>query len=67
MEYQGYLIKAYAPSPMLYNVATAGQGGKIPKMLESLFTSTGIAKAAIDEYLAIKESKNGKASSQSGD
>ena len=63
MEYKNYLIKPYGPSPMLFQVATAGQGGKIPNVLDSLFTSTGIAKETIDAYLAQKELKNGKASS----
>lgn len=62
MEYKGYLIKPYGPSPMLYQVATAGQGGKIPNVLDSLFTSIGIVKETIDAYLVQKESKNGKAS-----
>lgn len=67
MEYKGYLIKADKQSPTLFRVATAGQGGKIPLVLDSLFTSSGLAKAEIDSYLATKESKNGKTRTESGD
>lgn len=62
MEYKNYIIKPSVDSPTLYNVATAGQGGKIPNVLDSLFTSIGIAKDTIDAYLGQKELKNGKAS-----
>jgi len=62
MEYKNYIIKASPDSPSLYSVATAGQGGKIPNILDSLFTSIGIAKDTIDAYLIQKELKNGKAS-----
>jgi len=68
-EYRGYIISPCKKMPTSYNVATQGQGGKIPKILEYLFTSTNIAKEFIDEYLKTrveKESKNGKASSESG-
>jgi hypothetical protein len=68
--YKGYLIKPSKNSPMNYCVVTEGQGGKIPNVLDSLFTSTGLAMAAIDEYLdnkPVKEPKNGKARSESGD
>ena len=62
MNYKGYLIKAYPQSPTLFTVATAGQGGKIPNVLDSLFTSAGIAMSTIDAYLGQKELKNAKAS-----
>jgi len=68
-EYKGYIISPCKKMPTSYGVATIGQGGKIPKVLESLFTSTNIAKYFIDEYLKTKvekEPKNGKASSESG-
>ena len=67
MIYKGYLIKADKQSPMLYKVAVEGQGGKIPTVLDTLFTSAGLAKFEIDAYLAIKESKNGKTRTESGD
>lgn len=69
-EYRGFLIGPYKVTPTSYSVATSGQGGKIPKVLESLFTSTGLAKTAIDDYLLLRESKgikNGKTNSESGD
>lgn len=62
MEYKNYIIKPALDCPSLYVVATVGQGGKIPNILDSLFTSTGIAKDTIDSYLVMKELKNGKAS-----
>ena len=48
--YKGYLIKSDKNFPSLLVVATSGQGGKIPKVLESLFTSVGEAKSVIDSY-----------------
>lgn len=75
IEYRGFLISPYKLVPTAYYVATAGQGGKIPKVLETLFTSTGVAKDSIDNYLLYKlekvinksekEVKNGKTSSES--
>lgn len=66
-EYKGYLIKQCKISPMHYVVVTAGQGGKIPAMLDSIFTSTGLAMRMIDDYLDNKGQKNGKTRSESGD
>ena len=60
--YKGYIIKPYKLMPSSYCVATAGQGGKIPAVLDGLFTSVGIAQDIVDTYLAQKEVKNGKAS-----
>lgn len=65
--YKGYIIKPYKLMPSSYCVATAGQGGKIPAVLDGLFTSVGIAKEIVDKYSEQKEVKNGKASSQSRD
>lgn len=64
-EYKGYLIKPHKLMPSSYCVATAGQGGKIPAVLEGLFTSVGIAKELIDTYTNAKEVKNGKARNES--
>lgn len=61
--YKGYIIKPYKLMPSSYCVATAGQGGKIPAVLDGLFTSVGIAKEIVDKYLEQKEVKNGKAGS----
>lgn len=63
IEYKGYQIKPDSKLPSNYIVVTAGRGGKIPAMLDSLFTTPSIAKETIDIYLAGKE--NGKASSES--
>lgn len=65
--YNGYIIKADKVSPMLYKIALEGQGGKIPVILDSLFTSLGLAKSEIDSYLLNKEVKNGKARTESRD
>ena len=65
IEYQGYQIKPHQTAPSSYCVVTAGRGGKIPAVLEGLFTSVGIAKRVIDAYLSNKEVKNGKTNSQS--
>ncbi len=51
IEYRGYQIKPYKPSPSLYVCATAGRGGKIPDVLGGQFTSTGLVKSLIDQYL----------------
>jgi hypothetical protein len=65
-EYKGYQIKPDAQSPTLFKVVTAGQGGKIPDVLDSLFTSAGLAMREIDNYLVLKEQRNGKASEKGG-
>lgn len=52
MNHKGYTIKPHAPFPSLYVVVTQGQGGSIPKVLESYFTTTTAAIDAIDKYLA---------------
>lgn len=68
--YKGYIIKPAKNSPINFIVATEGQGGKIPNVLDTLFTSEKVAKETIDAYLdtkAAKERKNGKAGSESGD
>lgn len=65
--YKGYIIKPHRQVPTSFCVATAGQGGKIPAVLEGLFTSVGIAKNVIDAYIDTKEVKNGKTNRQSRD
>lgn len=70
MEYRGYIIKPSKSMPTLYQVATAGQGGKIPSVLDGLFTSTGIIKSIIDNYVESKprkEVKNGETRTESRD
>lgn len=55
MSYKGYIIKPHKQFPTSYVCVTEGQGGKIPDVLSGLFTSTGIIKHLIDQYL---EGKN---------
>lgn len=61
-EYKGYLIKSDKDVPNNYVVVTAGQGGKIPDVLSSLYTTRQYAKDAIDLYLSTK--KKGKDNDQ---
>ena len=66
MEYKGYLIKPVAKS---YSVSTAGRGGKIPDLMQGLFTSVGVAIQVIDSYLESKDKKgkqDGEESDKSG-
>lgn len=55
--YRGYQIKPYQPCPTSYLVAVEGKGGGIPSVLNTLFTSRGIAKESIDLYLSKKIDK----------
>lgn len=55
MNYKGYLITATKGLGSAYEIATEGRGGKIPKMMEGLFTSRGSAMQVVDFYLASKE------------
>lgn len=57
-EYKNYLIKPHKLYPTNFVVVTAGQGGKIPDVLSTLFTTRAYAKQAIDLYLSTK--KKGK-------
>lgn len=69
-EHSGYLIKPLQNSPSVFYIVTAGRGGKIPDALNGMYTSTGLAKKAIDKYLATKppkEAVNDKEISKSGD
>lgn len=59
MIYKGYIIKSHPLSPSLLSVAVEGRGGKIPAVLEGLFTSQHYVTQIIDNYL---ETKGGKAS-----
>ena len=56
--YKGYQIKPDKAFPSSLVVATEGQGGKIPTVLEGLFTSYNVAKTSIDNYLEVKVKKN---------
>lgn len=66
IEYRGYQIKPQKDMPSILIVVTSGKGGKIPAVLDSMFTKPEYAKSAIDSYLTSKErTVNGKASSES--
>ena len=54
IEYKGYLIKPDRDVPTCYVVVTAGKGGKIPNVLDGLFTSPVYAKDAIDKYVFLR-------------
>lgn len=64
MNYKGYIIKPLKNMPTIYQVVTEGQGGKVPAVLESLFTTRKIAMETIDAYLETKVKSNGKTSSE---
>jgi hypothetical protein len=53
--YSGYQIKPVKETPTLYHVVTDGKGGKIPNVLDSMFTTRQYAKDAIDSYLESKK------------
>lgn len=57
-EYKGYYVKPHAQYPSSFVIVTQGQGGKIPKVMEGLFTSRGIAMEVIDSYTAPKASES---------
>ena len=68
MNYRGYLITTSERSPMMYTVATEGQGGRIPDVLKGLFTHRTTAIDIIDRYLDTQKGKvNGKTAAKSGD
>lgn len=66
MQYRGYLIKPLGTGPRCYTIATEGRGGKIPAVMEGLFTSTGIATQIIDTYLKSKEGNSKSNDKESG-
>lgn len=67
MNHRGYLISTHPLSPNLYKVATEGQGGKIPNVLDGKFTSPTVAMEHIDNYLdTIKGRTNGKTTAKNG-
>ena len=58
--YKGYIVKSDKNFPSLLTVATAGRGGKIPAVLEGLFTSFGDVKQVIDTYTEGKDADKEK-------
>lgn len=57
-EYKGYYIKPDKQFPNNCVIVTTGRGGKIPNILDGLFTSVQTAANAIDKYLMAKELPN---------
>ncbi len=57
-EFKGYYIKPDKQFPNNCVIVTAGRGGKIPNILDGLFTSIQTATNAIDKYLMVKETTN---------
>lgn len=55
--YRGYQVKASPQNPTSLIVVTDGKGGKIPSVLDGMYTSFNIAQRAIDTYLNNKELK----------
>lgn len=54
IEFEGYQIKPHKEVPTNYVVVTAGRGGKIPDVLDGVFTTPTIAKNAITNYITSK-------------
>lgn len=65
MDYKGYLIKPSKNNPKCFTIATEGRGGKIPNVMEGMFTSRGAAMQIVDLYLESKE-KNVKQNDKEG-
>lgn len=57
IEYKGYQIKPHKEFTTSYVIATVGKGGKIPNVMDGMFTSTGLCKTVIDYYLEGKEKR----------
>ena len=56
-EYKGFQVKPHPAYPSSIIVAVAGRGGKIPNILNTMFTSRGLARGVIDSYLDSKPEK----------
>jgi len=67
MNYKGYLITYSKTNPHSLTIATEGQGGKIPNVLQGFFTNYTVAKEAVDNYLENRVVRNAKENSKSGD
>jgi hypothetical protein len=55
LQHKGYFIKSDKHFPSLLTISTTGRGGKIPSVMEGLFTSVGDAKQVIDSYTEGKD------------
>lgn len=65
-EYQGYQIKPHKQHPKSYIIVTMGKGGKIPNVMEGLFTDRHTAMRVIDSYLSSKPKKENKDNAETG-
>ncbi len=64
IKYKGYDIKPPINLPMSYIIVTSGKGGKIPDILNGMYTHPTLAKRDIDKYLdskPVKDTYNDKA------
>lgn len=50
MEYKGYVIRPHLNNPRSLIIVQNGKAGKIPVMLQGLFTDRGLARQMIDLY-----------------
>lgn len=55
MQYKGYFVKSDKAFPSMLVITTTGRGGKIPSVMEGMFTSFGDAKHVIDAYTEGKD------------
>lgn len=55
--YRGFQVKPSPVNPTTLIVVTDGKGGKIPSVLDGMYTSFNIAQRDIDFYLNQKELK----------
>lgn len=53
-EYKGYLIRPIPGNPHSLTIAVAGKGGKIPRVMEGMFTDRTTAQRVVDLYLDSK-------------
>lgn len=54
MKYKEYEIRPHLNNPRSLIIVSPGRGGKIPKILEGMFTDRGTAMRAIDAYIESK-------------
>ena len=54
MKYKEYEIRPHLNNPRSLIIISPGRGGKIPKVLEGMFTDRRTAMEAIDMYLSGK-------------
>lgn len=54
MKYKEYEIRPHLNNPRSLIIVSPGRGGKIPKILEGMFTDKLTAMQAIDMYLDSK-------------